>query len=280
MSGEGAAGTGQTAIERSLILPLVDATVLVCILWGDQHVSTMLGTSERVDRLEGIMAEVAHAQMRTEMSLLALSKEMREFKEEMREFKDEMREFKEQMREFKDEMREFKEQMREFKDEMREFKDEMREFKEESERDRKRMNKAWGDLANKMGTTVEDIVAPNIPRIARDEFGMGERTDLLVRAHRVNRLGKKRETEYDIVCAGGGKVLVVEVKSSPAIEQIPGFLASLKELADFYPEYGECELIGIFASWSLPGPIQKALGQAGLYGLAMGDETMEIVSRP
>ncbi|MFP4353176.1 MAG: hypothetical protein ACLFTU_10130 [Puniceicoccaceae bacterium] len=226
----------------------------------------MVTTSERVDRLEGMMAEVAHAQMRTEMSLLALSNEMREFKEEMREFKVEMREFKDEMREFKDEMREFKE--------------EMREFKEESQRDRKRMNKAWGDLANKLGTTVEDIVAPNLPRIAREEFDMGERTDLLVRAHRVSRRGREREREYDIVCAGAEKVLVVEVKSSPARDQIPDFLASLEDFADFYPEYGDWERIGIFASWSLSAPIRKAVRKAGLYGLAMGDETMEIVIRP
>ena len=200
--------------------------------------SLMLETSERIDRLEGMMAEVAHAQMRTEMSLLALSNEMREFK------------------------------------------DEMREFKQESERDRKRMNKAWGDLANKLGTTVEDVVAPNLPRIAREEFGMGERTDLLVRAHRINRRGKKREREYDIVCAGAKKVLVVEVKSSPAKEQIPDFLASLEDFADFYPEYADWERIGIFASWSLPAPARKAVQKAGLYGLAMGNETMEIVVRP
>ena len=219
----------------------------------------MLETSERVDRLEGMMAEVAHAQMRTEMSLLALSKEMREFKEEMRTFKDEMREFK---------------------DEMRGFKDEMRGFKEESERDRKRMNKAWGDLANKLGTTVEDIVAPNIPRIARDELGMEPPVDLLVRGHRVSRTGKKREKEYDIVCAGSGKVIVVEVKSTPDKGQIPYFVASLDEFGDFYPEYGEYERIGFFASWSLPDSVCEALGEAGLYGLAMGDETMEIVARP
>jgi hypothetical protein len=32
----------------------------------------------------------------------------------------------------------------------------------------------WGELANKMGTLVEDIVAPNIPRIAKRYFGAEE----------------------------------------------------------------------------------------------------------
>ena len=54
---------------------------------------------------------------------------------------------------------------------------------------------------------------------------------------------------------------------------LPGF-------RDFYPEYSECERFGIFASWSLPEPVQEALREVRLYGLAMGDETMEIVVRP
>ncbi len=240
----------------------------------------MLQTAERVDRLESMMAEVAHAQMRTEMSLLTLSKEMAEFKEEMSEFKDEMRVFKDEMGGFKDEMGGFKNEMSDFKTEMAEFKDWVKNEIEESRLDRKRMNKAWGDLANKLGTTVEDVVAPNIPRFARDEFGMGERTDLLIRARRMSRRGKPRECEYDVVCAAAGKVIIVEVKSTPTKAHIPEFLNSLKDFADFYPEYADSEQIPIFASWSLPAPIRKAIAAAGLYGIAMGDETMEIVARP
>ena len=36
------------------------------------------------------------------------------------------------------------------------------------------MNKRWGELANKMGTVVEDIVAPSIRRLAREMFDCGE----------------------------------------------------------------------------------------------------------
>ncbi|HEC97425.1 MAG TPA: hypothetical protein ENI58_04615, partial [Nitrospirae bacterium] len=70
------------------------------------------------------------------------------------------------LRRLEREMREFKDEMREFKDEMREFKDEMGEFKDRTEKMLSAQNKRWGEIANKMGTVVEDIVAPNIPRIA------------------------------------------------------------------------------------------------------------------
>lgn len=198
----------------------------------------MAVTEDRVDRLEEMIAELAHAQLRTEISLRALSKEMREFKEEMRA------------------------------------------FKEESERDRKRMNKAWGDLANKLGSIAEDIVAPNVTRLAEEVFGMGESLDLLVRGRRSSRRGEARVREFDILCAGGGKVLVVEVKSTPTVEATQAFPAKLETFFDFYPEYEGQELIGIVASWSLPEEVRAAISACGLYGMAMGDETMDIVARP
>ena len=69
------------------------------------------------------------------------------------------------------ELREFKEEMREFKDEMRAFKGEMTTFKDGMQEDRNKFFRQLGDIANRMGTIVEDIVAPNIPAIARNHFG-------------------------------------------------------------------------------------------------------------
>ncbi len=35
-------------------------------------------------------------------------------------------------------------------------------------------SKRWGELANKMGTVVEDIVAPSVRRLAREVFECGD----------------------------------------------------------------------------------------------------------
>ncbi len=34
------------------------------------------------------------------------------------------------------------------------------------------MNLKWGEIANKLGTISEDLVAPSIPRIVGEEFGL------------------------------------------------------------------------------------------------------------
>lgn len=87
----------------------------------------MSETLEKISALENALMQVAYAQRKTDINLSQLSMEMKEFK-----------------------------------DEMKDFKDEMIIFKNESQTDRKNMNKQWGDLANKLGTIVEDIVAPQL----------------------------------------------------------------------------------------------------------------------
>ena len=46
--------------------------------------------------------------------------------------------------------------------------------REEAARERREMNQRWGELANKMGTVVEDIVAPSVRRLAREVFDCGD----------------------------------------------------------------------------------------------------------
>jgi predicted nucleic acid-binding Zn-ribbon protein len=107
----------------------------------------MSKVEERVERLESLLGQFI---VNTDVALRRLEASLEAFKDEMRVFKDEMGAFK---------------------NEMKAFKDEMRAFKDEVNEDRKRMNKMWGELANKMGTLVEDIVAPNIAGIAERYFG-------------------------------------------------------------------------------------------------------------
>jgi len=57
-------------------------------------------------------------------------------------------------------------------------------------------------------------------------------------------------------------------------------VVKLNEFDDFFPEYEGWEKHGMFASWSLPEELQGFIAQQGLYGLAMGEETMDIVVRP
>src|SRR3990170_3732993 len=221
----------------------------------------MPSVKDKVDTLERVLEEyiknVGNAQMQTER--------------EMRGFKDEMRGFKDEMREFKDEMREFKDEMKEFKDEMKEFKDEMRE-------DRRNMNKKWGEIVNKMGTLVEDIVAPNIPRIAREYFKCEDMEFFGLRVTKRNSKDKSKSREFDIIAVCGDTVIINETKSSPRVDYINEFLEILKEVCEYFPEYESKKIIPIFSSLYIPENVVTYLTKVKLYAMAMKDDVMDLLN--
>ncbi len=245
--------------------------------------------AQRVDSLEDYMKDLSYQALKTERELARLSLEMREFKDEMREFKDEMRGFKDEMLEFKDEMRGFKDEMLEFKDEMcgfkdemlefkdemRGFKDEMRDFKEEAQRDRREMNRKWGELANKMGTLVEDLVAPSLPKVAEELFGCKEPELFGVR---IKRRKGPDTFELDALLVCPGVVLINETKSSLRPGDVDELIAGLDEFGQFFPEYGNRRIIGILASLYVDQNIIQYATRKNILIMGMGDEAMQVLN--
>lgn len=225
----------------------------------------MGNTTERVDRLEEALMKLADAQFNTEM--------------EIRDLKGEMLAFKNEMVDFKNEMRAFKEEMVDFKNEMRAFKDEMAQFRDEVRRDQRAMNKRWGEISNKMGTIVEDIIYPSVRRIAREHFGAPE--DMEFEGQRIKRLrsaGDRRE--FDGVFAWPGRVLLLEAKATVRPEYLESFDRFVREGAFFayFPEYAGRRLIPVFSTLALTEDEIAWLTQHRLYAVAMGEDAMELMN--
>lgn len=159
--------------------------------------------------------------------------------------------------------------------EMREFKNEMREFKDETERDRKRMNKQWGELANRLGTLAEDIVAPNLPRIARELLGCDNPERFAVRLAR-HVAGMTYELDALVVCAGF--VLINETKSRLRSEHLDDLVKKVVAFPEYYPEYRRERVLGVAASLSVDESLVHRATQLGLLVMGMGDETMEVLN--
>lgn len=213
--------------------------------------------SGRVDRLEEMMMQVAYEHTKTEMAL--------------RDLKHEMSNFKREMQDFKDEMRGFKEEMRDFKDEMRGFKDEMSASKKENDR-------RWGDLANKMGTLVEDIVAPSLPRIVRQDFGCSEIDDIMLRRRVRNKSNPAQVREFDAIVVAGDMVFINETKSNPNSEKVYDFIQVLHTVHEFLPEYQNKRIIPLFSSLYIPEDILNLLTKNKIFALALGEDTMQVLN--
>ena len=159
---------------------------------------------------------------------------------------------------------------------------EMADFKAETRVDRRQMNKRWGEIANRLGAIVEDIVLPNIPRIAREHFGAGELEFLGARIRKRHPAEPDRMREFDVIATWPGAVLLNETKGGAMRpEYLTGFAAFIQsgDFFGFFPEYAGRRLIPVFSALALAESDVRYLSREKIYALTMGEETMEIVNR-
>ena len=203
---------------------------------------------ERVTDIELILARLGEAQIKTEGMVQELSRDIGDFKIEMSDFKTEMSDFKTEMADFKTDMA----------------------------ADRKKMNKAWGDLANKLGTIIEDIVAPNIRRLAAERFACEPIETFVVLYYRRGPDGVMRE--FDVIAVGAGQVVLAESKSTVTAEGVAQFAEKIATFFEHFPEWRGHSLVPVLASWRILEPAHRALTAARIFGLEMGEETMRLVN--
>ncbi len=193
--------------------------------------------------------------------------EMKDFKDEMKDFKDEMKDFKDEMKDFKDEMKDFKDEMKDFKEEMKDFKEEMREYKEESRQTIKDMKKAWGELANKLGTLVEDIIIPGVNPVIKKYFN----DEPYMIAPHLKKFIKAQglRGEFDLVLLSETTIYLVEAKATPNKEKI----LALKEettqrFRQLFPEYDSLKLVPILAALRFEEDLIEFASKENIYLLA------------
>ena len=263
----------------------------------------MADLERRVSDLEVVLGEFlaqsALAARRAEAESQILKDQIKELKNEMKDFKDEMKAFKDEMLEFKDEMKGFKDNVEkaiiELKETTSELKNttvqlsrEMSDSKAELDRvlaqTRKEMsdskaelNKKWGDLANKLGTVVEDIVAPNIPTIAKKYFKVEQIQRLMVNLY-IESESLKKGKEFDLILVAKGLVILNETKTTVRQNYLEDFIQSLPEFFEFFPELKGRKLIPIFSSMSFTPPQLAYLTKHKIYAMSMSGDTMELLN--
>ncbi len=153
------------------------------------------------------------------------------------------------------------------KHEMSEFKDEMSEFKKEVRQDQKMRNKQWGELANKMGTIVEDLIAPAVRPVVRKYFHC-EIDDFAIHVKR-KRKSLQLEGEYDIIAVSDtNQVFLVEVKSSPSEEYLGKFIRNIEKFTQLFPEHADKTLVPIFAGPRFEDSVISLATQRQIYAMA------------
>ena len=221
----------------------------------------------RVDRLEDLMAGLIEQARITQQQIAETNARIEGY----------IQSTQQQIDRLSIEMKAFKDEMRDFKDEMKDFKDEMLDFKEWSKRNIEDLNLQWGNLANKMGTLVEDIFSPSIDQVIQKHFRV--QCDI-IDTNKLIRKGKE-SLELDILALSREtkQAFIVEVKSSPdRIEYIDKFIEKLKRVPQFLPELEDYTLIGIYAGLNMNEETVNILTQKKLYAMIVKGDILEIVN--
>ncbi|WPM32262.1 hypothetical protein IAE16_00940 [Hydrogenobacter sp. T-2] len=183
---------------------------------------------------------------------------------------------------FIEEMADFKKWVVRFLSEYkREVDRQIREYKEETnkriEEYRRENNKRWGELANKLGTIVEDIIYPAFRPVIRKYFGC-EPEKTFMRLEYINR-EKGIYEEFDAVAVCQDKAFLLEAKSTPREKHIEEFKEKAKRFLQYFSEFGDKKLILIMASLSFKEDFVKQLSKTNIYAMAYREwEYMDILN--
>jgi len=152
------------------------------------------------------------------------------------------------------------------------------ELQQQAEKDRKDFNKRLAELSDSMGTLIEDMVAPCGIRLARSIFATEEPETCAIRVKRKHPVRRGEWVELDLVAVGPTKLLVVEVKRRLDADKVTECRGKLSQLREFFPEWGAKTICPAVASVHLDASVVGFLNREKIYGIAMGDEVMEVVN--
>jgi hypothetical protein len=150
------------------------------------------------------------------------------------------------------------------------------EYRKETDRKIEEQQKQWGQLANKMGTLVEDLFIPSIQVYLEKAFQC-----VVSRVMpRVKQTVGGQTMEIDIVVVSEDKrVFVIEVKSRPnRADNIKDLQEDLRDFLTFFPEYTGYQLIPIYAGLCMDKSIVSRCTNNKIYAMVVKGDILEILN--
>ncbi|MFN4305668.1 hypothetical protein [Sulfurihydrogenibium azorense] len=231
---------------------------------------------EKVSQLEEMMMRLLYIQQKTEMEIQSLSREMKEYKQQVDK---QINEYKQENdRRFAKMDEEFEKYKQENDRRFAKMDEEFEKYKKQVNEQIREMNKRWGEISNKLGTIVEDIIFPASKPVLEKYFNC-EITDI-----HMNRKRKKDnlKDEFDVIAVSDPckTVYLIEVKATPKIEYINEFKdEKIERFKALFPEYENYKLVPIFASLRLEDDIVNYLTKNKIYAMAYREwEYMDILN--
>jgi hypothetical protein len=152
------------------------------------------------------------------------------------------------------------------------------EWKAEKKQMNREWNQKWGEVTEKLGTFAEDLAAPNLKRIAREQFGCTKPDDYMVRRDKRNPLDSSQMFEFDAILVSNQMVFMLEAKFTVRMKYLEGLPRLIENFRLCFPEYDNYKLVPVFASMNIQPDQVSYLTKLGIYAMALGEETMELLN--
>ncbi len=217
-------------------------------------------TEDRLDRIEQLVLQQSINITKNQQQTDRLSRRIDELRQETDKLRITMQESSIRMEESNASMEESNAPMEEGFADLR--------------KSQQQLNKQLRELSCRLGTVVEDLVAPSLGRIFFEVTDLPEGSEILINVRIKRRHPVTREIrEFDAIVESDKYLLVNETKSTLKPEDIPQFLAVLTEFYTYFPEHKNKGLliIGAMSSMHLDESLITALSKQGLLALAIGD---------
>jgi hypothetical protein len=245
----------------------------------------------RVDHLETKTDRLETALLRLTEQVTLLTIDIQEFKNEMRahweckekeweRYLEEERKYREQKekeweRHLEEEHKYREQKEKEWERYFQQKEKELQSYKEQKEREIKELNKKWGDLVNKWGTMVEDIIVPGIPAVLERRYGF---RDIEIHANVLKRIGE-REREYDVFVITGEFLFLINVKSKFKNKHFGEFEEALRDFSELFPDLAKrYKIVPVISAFNFEkGTINKAT-KKGWLALQMSGDYLDFVN--
>ena len=150
--------------------------------------------------------------------------------------------------------------------------------RQRAEKEQKEFNRQLAGISDRLGTLIEDMVAPNAPRIAKALFKNDDVLGSAIRLRRRHPSDLAQSIEIDLLVYGERHLLVCEAKSKVTPEKAAAFLEKVRTIPSFFPEYSRFKILPMIASVSIEPSLVAHLTRLRIYALGFGDETMELLN--
>lgn len=165
--------------------------------------------------------------------------------------------------------------LRRLENEMKVFKDEMKAFKDEVKEENRNRNKEWSSLAKKMGTLVEDLIAPALRPVLSKYFNC----DVIMEGQRIFTRKNGEDYEIDAIAVCDDKVFIVEVRSTPRVNYVDEIAEKKKRFFEFFPEHKGKELLVIYGSIAFEENVIRYASKNKIYVMGWREwEYMDILN--